>query len=160
MVIVYLIAAYNITGVILPGTKYNDFVIEPLAALAADGAIFDAKTYMNFVPTIGQVVCTMILNQYFGKVARWCTDRENHKYQSDYDNSLTVKRFVFEFFDCFLPLIYFGWWDLNFKVLRQNVISVYLVDEFRRVAVETLLPYAMASQSKYKKELKKLALNE
>jgi len=131
-----------------------------LAALATEGAIFDANTYWNFIPTIGQVVCTMLLNQMFSRVATFCTDRENHKYQSDYDNSLTVKRFLFEFFDCFLPLIYFGWWDLNFKVLRQNVISVYLVDELRRVFLESILPYAMASQSKYKKELRKLALNE
>jgi len=160
LVILYLIAAYNVTGVIVPGSKYDDFVMGPLAALATEGAIFDANTYWNFIPTIGQVVCTMLLNQMFSRVATFCTDRENHKYQSDYDNSLTVKRFLFEFFDCFLPLIYFGWWDLNFKVLRQNVISVYLVDELRRVFLESILPYAMASQSKYKKELRKLALNE
>jgi hypothetical protein len=54
---------------------------------------------------------------------------------------MIVKRFVFEFFDCFLPLIYFGWYELNFKFLRQSIISVYIADEFRRVGCETLLPF-------------------
>ena len=91
LVILYLIAAYNLTGVIVPDSKYKDFVIKPLAALAVEGAIFDTNTYMNFIPTIGQVVCTKILNKIFSQMATFCTDRENHKYQSDYDNSLTVK---------------------------------------------------------------------
>jgi len=43
--------------------------------------------------------------------------------------------------DCFLPLIYFGWWELDFKTLRSNVIMLFIVDEIRRVAVESLLPY-------------------
>lgn len=86
------------------------------------------------------------LNGIYREIAVWCTDRENHKYQSDYDQALILKRFVFEFFDCFFPLIYLGWWDLNFKVLRANVISVYTADEIRRVITETLIPYC--SQSK------------
>jgi hypothetical protein len=83
----------------------------------------------------------MILNGYFRNVAKMLTDRENHKYQSTYNNSLIIKRFFFEFNDCFLPLIYLGWWELNFKLLRQAVISLYVVDELRRVVVESLLPY-------------------
>ena len=116
---------------------------------------------MNFIPSIGQIVCTLLLNMGYREVATWCTDRENHKYQSDYENSLIVKRFVFEFFDCFLPLIYLGWWDLNFKVLRQTVISMYIVDEVRRVFLETLLPYLLQSQSsKTSKTLSVLKLQQ
>lgn len=83
----------------------------------------------------------MLLNGRYRKWAVLLTDRENHKYQSTYNNSLIIKRFSFEFFDCFLPLIYLGWWELNFKTLRQTVIMIYIVDEFRRVITESLLPY-------------------
>ena len=123
-------------------------MIPELASLAEEGAIFDANTNMNFIPSIGQIICTIILNTIYRQVAEFCTDRENHKYASEHENSLIVKRFVFEFFDCFLPLIYLGWWDLNFKVLRQTVISMYIVDEVRRVFLESLVPYLMQSQSK------------
>lgn len=86
--------------------------------MAKPGAIFDAESNMGTVTGIAQTICTMILNGYFREIATWLTDRENHKYQSTYENSLIIKRFAFEFFDCCLPLMYFGWWDLNFKVLR------------------------------------------
>jgi hypothetical protein len=66
---------------------------------------------------------------------------------------------VFEFFDCFLPLMYFGWWELNFKVLRQNVISLYVADELRRIAVETVLPYILQNKSKISKDMYTLALS-
>jgi anoctamin-10 len=84
----------------------------------------------------------------FREIATWLTDRENHKYQSDYDQALILKRFVFEFFDCFFPLIYLGWWDLNFKVLRANIISVYTADEIRRIITESLIPYLMQMSSR------------
>jgi anoctamin-10 len=93
-------------------------VIKFLSDLADKDAIFDADSNAAYITTIGQVICTMILNMSFRKIAIFCTDRENHKYKSSYENSLIVKRFMFEFFDCFLPLIYLGWWDLNFALLR------------------------------------------
>jgi anoctamin-10 len=67
-----------------------------------------------------------------------------------------MKRFVFEFFDCFLPLIYFGWYRLNFKMLRTNIISVYTADELRRVATESLLPYLTQNTDKIEAGLVKL----
>lgn len=141
VVFVFLVACYNVTGVITAEKHGNVFVIPELAALAEEGALLDANSNMGFVTSIVQVVLTLLLNLQFRQIARWCTERENHKYQSSFDNSLIIKRFIFEFFDCFLPLIYFGWWELNFKVLRQNVISLYVVDELRRVACESLIPY-------------------
>ena len=49
----YLIAAYNITGVIKEDSKYKDFVITCLADLAAPGAIFDADSNAAWITTIG-----------------------------------------------------------------------------------------------------------
>ena len=154
VVFVFLVACYNVTGVITAEKHGNIFVIPELAALAEEGALFDANSNMGFVTSIVQVVLTLLLNLQFRQIARWCTERENHKYQSSFDNSLIIKRFVFEFFDCFLPLMYFGWWELNFKVLRQNVISLYVVDELRRVACESLIPYLTQNSEKIKNKLK------
>lgn len=86
--------------------------------MAKEGAIFDANTNWNQIPSVTQTILTMLLNFKFRELARQLTERENHKYQSSFDNSLIIKRFCFEFFDCFLPLMYFGWWELDFKMLR------------------------------------------
>ena len=125
-----------------------------LADLAAPGGIFDANSNMNYVITVFQVVLTLIFNLNFRKVAAYTTDRENHKYQSRYDNSLIVKRCIFEFSDCFIPLIYLGWWELNFTALRANVISLYMADELRRVGCETVLPLLLQNKSKLKGKVK------
>ena len=86
-------------------------------------------------------MCIRDSNTCFKQVATWCTDRENHKYDQTYQNSMIAKRFVFEFLDCFLPLIYFGIIQRNFKLLRESVISIYFADELRRVALESVVPY-------------------
>ena len=49
----YLIAAYNITGVIKENSKYKDFVITSLADLAKPNAIFDADSNAACITTIG-----------------------------------------------------------------------------------------------------------
>jgi anoctamin-10 len=155
VIFVYLVAMYNITGVITAEGKFHSiFYIEWLADFAKEGAIFDAQTNWVLIPTIAQTVITMILNSMFRSFAKQLTERENHKYQSDFDDSLIIKRFSFEFYDCFLPLIYFGWWELNFKMLRDSVISLYIVDELRRVAVESLLPYITQNHQKVKNAIR------
>jgi len=47
---------------------------------------------------------------------------------------------------------------LNYKVLRQSVISLYMADEIRRVFCESVLPYLTQNKSKLGKDLKILTL--
>jgi len=100
----------------------------------------------------------MILNGKYRELAKTLTERENHKYQSTYDSSLIIKRFVFEFYDCFLPLIYFGWWELDFAMLRSSVIMLFAIDEIRRVLTESLLPYLSQNKDKIKENMKNLSV--
>jgi hypothetical protein len=53
IIFVFLVACYNITGVILPDSKHDVFHIPALADLAAPGAIFDAESNMAYVTSIG-----------------------------------------------------------------------------------------------------------
>lgn len=159
LIFVYLIAMYNLTGVI-EDEKWNAFFyIDSLGDLAKKDALFDKDTNWNLIPSIAQTVLTMLLNGQFRKMAKKLTDRENHKYDYTYDNSLIIKRFSFEFFDCFLPLIYLGWYELDFKNLRQTVVMLYVVDEIRRVATESLIPWLTNNQDLVKDKVKQLSLS-
>jgi anoctamin-10 len=159
VIMFYLLCMYNITGVIKQCNHFDFLYIPLLGDLAKEGELFDANSNMNFIPSLFQTIFTMVLNFKFRDIAKTLTDKENHKYQSTYDNSLIIKRFFFEFFDCFLPLIYLGWWELDFKMLRQTVIMLYVVDEIRRVALESLLPYLTQNQDKIRNNVKQLALS-
>ena len=76
----YLLCAYNITGVIHEDKWCYYFYIPALGDLAKTDALFDANTNWNLIPSIGQTVITMLLNQKFREFAKTLTDRENHKY--------------------------------------------------------------------------------
>lgn len=160
-IFIYLVIMYNLTGVIKPeeGTWKNLFNIRFLSDLCEPDQIFDLNTNWAFIPSIGQTVITMIFNSYFRGCAKWLTDRENHKYQEDYDSSLIIKRFLFEFYDCFLPLIYLGWWERDFKILRETVVMLYVVDEIRRVATESLIPYLTQGSASIKKKVSGMSLS-
>ena len=48
------------------------------------------------------------MNIYFAKIANYTAELENHKTQRAYNNSVFIKRFIFEFTDFQLYLFYIG----------------------------------------------------
>ena len=42
------------------------------------------------------------------RVAKCLVDREHHRFQSDFDNSLVVKLFAFQFVNSYASLLYIG----------------------------------------------------
>lgn len=54
-----------------------------------------------------------------------------------------IKRFIFEFTDCMLYLIYIGIYQRDIANLRFNLVSLFMVDEIRRVLLESVIPYLM-----------------
>jgi hypothetical protein len=53
---------------------------------------------------------------------------------------MIVKRVCFEFVDCFAALFYVAFYRRDIVQLRQELVSLYTFDQFRRIALETLLP--------------------
>ena len=79
-----------------------------LSALADEGNICDPDTNMNMLVSIMQAVVTIFMNIGFKQVAEWTASLENHKTQRAFNNSVFIKRFVFEFTDFQLYLFYIG----------------------------------------------------
>lgn len=67
-----------------------------------------------------------------------------------------MKRFIFEFTDCQLYLFYIGIYQRHIGLLRMNLISLFMVDEIRRVLLETLIPYCIQNKDKIENAAKKL----
>lgn len=84
---------------------------------------------------------------------------------SRWHSSLVVKRVFFECFDCFMPLFYIAFYQLDVITLRAEIVSLFMSesslsvcctcicvrllcfiwypgDEIRRVLVETVIPFA------------------
>jgi hypothetical protein len=106
--------------------------IKWLADLAAPGAILDATSNMNYITVLLQPSITLTFNLtfkypkrlriYFREIAIFCTKRENHRTQTSFDKSLILKRFIFEFSDCFLPLFYTAFYKFNLSDTRKDLV--------------------------------------
>jgi hypothetical protein len=112
----------NLSGFIKPEMN-SLFEIEFLYKLSEKGAIFDSSTYWETVMGIFQAFTINIINQFYRKVAVICTDQENHKNRSNYDNSLIIKIFIFEFFDSFISLFYLAFVLRDTEGLTSNLVK-------------------------------------
>jgi len=54
-------------------------------------------------------------------------------------------------------LFYIGIYQANLKYLRVNLISLFMVDEIRRVICETVLPYVTQNREEIKEDIKRKA---
>lgn len=136
-----IICFLNCTGVIRPEHHGGVFDIPMFSSLANPGSIFDPECNMNMVVSIVQSIVTVLINIQFRKVAAWTTTYENHKTEYAHDYSMFIKRFIFEFTDFQLYLFYIGIYQMHMGLLRTNLISLFAVDEFRRILCESILPY-------------------
>nr|XP_058973340.1 anoctamin-10-like [Pocillopora verrucosa] len=136
-----MLCSLNFNGYIKD--KESPVYIASFAYFAEPGHIFaaDNKYYGYLIPTIGHSVVINILNKLYRSVAHFCTDLENHRTEKDWDNSLIIKRVLFEVFDCFLPLFYIAFYQLNVVALRRELVGLFWGDEIRRLVTESILPY-------------------
>ena len=87
------------------------------------------------------VVGVLLLNMCFSHVAELLTHWENHQTVAAHQNSVILKRFCFEAFDAYIGLIYLTVYEQNIAKVRAELVAVYTMDTFRRVFMETLLPW-------------------
>ncbi|GAM19032.1 hypothetical protein SAMD00019534_022070 [Acytostelium subglobosum LB1] len=82
------------------------FSISVFAVPYALGLInFRARPEVEIVIT---TICIQIFNYFYNMLAIWLTDKENHRLQSNYTTSLSIKLFLFQFLNMFSGLFYYA----------------------------------------------------
>lgn len=138
--VIAMILSLNFNGYIKH--KESPIYFARLASFAEPGHIFAADNpyYGWMIPTIGHSIVINILNKLYRTVATYATDIENHRTEYQWTSSLTVKRVLFELFDCYLPLFYIAFYQLDIISLRRELVGLFWGDEIRRVLTEAILP--------------------
>jgi len=144
----------------LEATYGSPFLVEPIAALTEPGKIFDPTGagdpfllgYITLVPVIVHSIVINFLNKQYRNIATALTSWENHRTQEDFENAMILKRFFFEAFDSYIALFYIAFYERDVKNLRSELVSLFQVDVFRRLVLETLLPLATQHYSRLKEE--------
>ncbi|CAF4605965.1 unnamed protein product [Rotaria sp. Silwood1] len=76
------------------------------------------KQYSSIIITVTSaimnLICSILLSQFYYWVARKLTDLELHKYQSNYDDSLTIKIYLFQFVNFYSSLFYIAFFKGRF----------------------------------------------
>jgi len=108
----------------------------------------------GFIPVILHALIILLLNSLYRVVAETLTEFENHRTEHEHENSIIIKRFLFEAFDCYIALFYIAFYELDPIALRQELIGLYMVDSLRRVVCECVIPLTMQKFREYFRERK------
>jgi len=153
-----MICSLNLQGYIRDG----HFHVPTLSQFSDVGQPFNQETgnfIVCLVPTICHVITIQVLNQLiYRRIARWLTDWENHRTEASHVNSLILKRFFFEAFDCYISLFYLAFYELDVMKVRSELVALYTADCVRRLATETILPLVVqwATRRMHRKKLDEL----
>jgi hypothetical protein len=149
---VIMILSLNLQGYVRPSAnprRWNDNNPHPFhspgfAVLAEEGRLFDAtSSWRSLIPVAIHVLGINILNSLYRKVSVALTDWENHETEQNYRNSLILKRFLFEAFDCYVALFYLAFYERNVERLRMELVSVFQIDTVRRLCMECIIPFGL-----------------
>lgn len=145
------VAFLNLKGDI--GNRKDSFLyIHSLNKFSNKGSIFEVGSTANQIVGIVQVLLLTVLNLLNGKVSIITTNLENHKVKSTYENSLILKRFVFEFLNCFFSLYYLAFVAQDLKATKSMISGILYFNEVKRIIAQTVLPNIMktiASKNMY-----------
>jgi anoctamin-10 len=107
-----MILSLNLQGYIAKKENYHPFHYPQLTLLAGEGQLLDAtSTWRCFIPVVIHAAGIFVLNTIYRTVATRLTEWENHMTQDAYNNSLVLKRFLFEAFDCYIVLFYLAFYE-------------------------------------------------
>lgn len=157
-----MIASLNMQGYINPkhdpdrwhdGNKHP-FHWPALSKLAEPGQVFDMNTLRCFFPVIIHVAIIFTFNNIYRVIATYLTQWENHQTQLNFSNSLILKRFMFEAFDCYVALFYLAFYERDISKLRTELISVFNIDTVRRLALECIVPMILQRLTRKKTDKK------
>jgi anoctamin-10 len=110
----------NMDGTIQDNTVFS---IPFLSNLHREGGIFDLNGILVNILPILQAQAIAYMNSTFGKIAVYTTERENHKVKSNYENTVILKRYIFEFMDNYMCFFYIAFVNQDFASLKSQIVS-------------------------------------
>ncbi|KAL4432748.1 hypothetical protein ABPG74_011569 [Tetrahymena malaccensis] len=147
--ILFLIVSLNIRGYVDPDHEF--LFIKVLYDQSQAGGFFDKSVgWRKLLATILHVNIFQKLNGFYRAVAEETCKKELHSTHVKKNNSLVLKRFLFEMLYTFTDLSYIAFVRFDIEALKRELIAIYSADEIRRVVTESVIPYF--TKLKYRKQ--------
>ncbi|CAN0242461.1 unnamed protein product [Ascophyllum nodosum] len=102
--------------------------------------VYDADSYMHYIPTILHVVIPLVGKTLYGYLAKALNDYEEHPTAVKKKNMLVLKMFAFQFINSYSGLLYVTFWKRDLNRLRTLLMTMMIVKQFYRQLVEKYKP--------------------
>lgn len=79
----------------------------------------------------------------YNRISKVSTERENHATNYAFQNSLFLKRFLFELINRFFHFFYLAFAVHDLALLKENLLQLFMIDEVRKVVTEYVLPVVL-----------------
>ena len=104
------LAGITVLGAIL----YRMSMIVALAAVSDDIVRSNYQLIIAITGAIINLVCIIVLSYFYKLLAVWLTEKELHRTQTSFDDSLTVKNYLFQFVNYYASIFYVAFFKGQF----------------------------------------------
>ncbi|KAM3130361.1 hypothetical protein pb186bvf_017564 [Paramecium bursaria] len=139
------VIVFNINGFIRH--EHSLFYMKDFANLNKPGGALHFA-YTGTILDILVILLIFYINLLYTRVCINSTRRENHKTNLHFQNSVILKRFIFELINRFFHLFYIAFVEYDILTLQDLLTKLFVMDQIRRVILESLVPMAMKEQQK------------
>lgn len=155
--LLFKIVFLNLKGFIVEGEL---FFIKSIDLQKKSGFLSKTTNINNILSYIIQNEIIVYLNIIYKKVCGLSTIRENHKTNKAKENSIIIKRFLFEFLNRFSDIGYLAFYKMDLTGLQYEILAFFILGETRRILNEFLIPMLNKNLSKTSYKIKKELMNK
>ncbi len=84
----------------------------------------DIPIHLKFTPSFVNVALIFIYGAAYKAIAIILVDRENHRYQQTYEDSLINKMYMFQFINSYISNYIIAYWVRDFGILATNLMVI------------------------------------
>ena len=101
-------------------------------------AVGDYKSVHSTLAGLLNGIMITLLNFLYTYIARWFVNKENHKFQKDYENSLIIKSFTFRVLNSFFAIFYVAFIEstANFQDLFETLWPILIYKQASSIGVQ------------------------
>jgi hypothetical protein len=101
-----------------------------------------------------QGLAITVMNAVYNIVARWFTDLENHRFDGNYEASLMMKTFCFQFVNSYLSLFWLAFYERDRSKLAVQLIMLVLIKSASDYFLFLVKPLAINALDKWRKGIR------
>ncbi|CAN8076533.1 unnamed protein product [Agarophyton chilense] len=146
--VVVILALFVSTRLMMAGLDFEDIMDNWLATKADlykwSSPLIMKTIVLKNVPLGVYLASLNILNAAYSVIAKKLTENENHKYNSEHENSLVLKLVLFQFLNMNMAYLYVAFIRRDYERLASSIRSVLLVELIIGNIKETVIPIFLA----------------